>query len=149
MSMESSRLLFVDTWAWLALANRKDTYHSVAQRSYAEIKAVGYELLTSDYVLDEVITALFRSVACQKVVEFTESLFSIIKDNKLKLERITKQRFEAAWSLRKSYQDKPDISFTDLTSLVLMQELAIKQVFTGDTHFEKVNLGFELLPRMR
>jgi len=49
--------------------------------------------------------------------------------------------------LRKKYQDKPDISFTDFTSFVIMQELAINRVFTGDAHFEKVNLGFEILPK--
>ena len=65
----------------------------------------------------------------------------------MKLERITEARFKAAWSLRKRYQDKPDISFTDLTSFALMQELGISKVFTGDAHFEIVNLGFETIPR--
>jgi len=49
--------------------------------------------------------------------------------------------------LRKKYQDKPDISFTDFTSFIIMQELAINKVFTGDAHFGKVNVGFEILPK--
>jgi predicted nucleic acid-binding protein len=76
-----------------------------------------------------------------------ESLFAAIKDNQIKLERITESRFRTAWSLRKKDQDKPDISFTDLTSFVLMQELAINSVFTGDAHFNQVNLGFEIMPK--
>jgi len=36
------RYVFVDTWAWIALSNRKDTHHEVAQREYEEIKAAGY-----------------------------------------------------------------------------------------------------------
>jgi predicted nucleic acid-binding protein len=149
MSMGSSRLIFVDTWAWLALANRKDAYHSTAQKCYAEIKADGLKLVTSDYVLDETITALFRNVAYKNAVQFVESLFLMVNGARLSLERITESRFEAAWLLRKRYQDKPDISFTDLTSIVLMQELAINRVFTGDTHFEEANLGFEILLRMK
>ena len=148
-SMETNRLVFVDTWAWLALANRKDVYHSVVQKNYAVIKAAGHTLVTSDYVLDEVVTALFRSVAFDSAVQFIESLFAMTKLKRLKLERITASRFEAAWLMRKRYQDKPQISFTDLISFVLMQELAISKVFTGDVHFEQVDLGFELLPRKK
>ncbi len=149
ISMDSNKPIFVDAWAWLALANRKDAYHEFANKGYAEIRAAGYRLVTSDYVLDEVITALFRSVAYGSAIRFIESLFSMVKDKQLKLERITEPRFEAAWLLGKRYQDKPDISFTDLTSFVLMQELAISKVLTGDAHFEKVNLGFEILPKER
>jgi len=147
MSMESNKQIFVDTWAWLALSNRKDAHHELAKKEYEEIKAAGYRIVTSDYVLDEVITALFRNVAFSSAVQFVESLFAAIKGNQLKLERITEARFKVAWSLRKRYQDKPDISFTDLTSFVLMQELWINKVFTGDSHFEEINLGFEILPK--
>jgi predicted nucleic acid-binding protein len=147
ISMSMGDLVFVDTWAWLALSNRKDEHHELAKRSYEEIKAAGYRMLTSDYVLDEVITALFRNVAFGSAVQFVESLFTAIEGNQIKLKRITEARFKAAWSLRKKYQDKPDISFTDLTSFVLIQELAINKVFTGDAHFEKVNLGFEIVPK--
>ena len=147
--MSMDRYVFVDTWAWLALSNRKDVHHEPATKEYEEITAVGYRLVTSDYVLDEVITALFRSVDFGSAVQFSESLFAAIKDNQIKLEWITEARFKAAWSMRKRYQDKTDISFTDLTSFVTMQELEMNKVFTGDIHFEKVNLGFEILPKER
>jgi predicted nucleic acid-binding protein len=111
--MSMAEFVFVDTWAWLALSNRKDVHHELAKKSYEEIKTVGYRLVTSDYVLDEVITALFRNVAFASAVQFIESLFTA----------------------------------TDFTSFVLMQELAINNVFTGDSHFERVNLGFEIIPK--
>lgn len=44
------------------------------------------------------------------------------------------------------YHDKPDISFVDFTSMVVMQDLGIQDVFTGDAHFRQVNLGFRLVP---
>ena len=147
MSMEQDKLVFIDTWAWLALANRKDAYHESAMKGYAEIKAEGCRLVTSDYVLDETITALFRSVIYRSAVKFIESLLAMIESGKLSLKVITEPRFKAAWSLRKKYQDKPGISFTDLASFVLMQELGISKVFTGDAHFEEVNLRFEILPK--
>jgi len=115
-------------------------------REYSKIKKEGYKMVTSDYVLDEVITALFRNVVFSNAVRFIESLFLMIDYNQLRLEKITEERFKEAWQMRKKFQDKPDISFTDLTSFVLMQELEISKVFTGDSHFGKVNLGFEILP---
>jgi len=142
-----AELVFVDTWAWLALSNRKDVHHELARKSYEEVKAAGYRLVTSDYVLDEVITALFRNVIFASAVQFIESLFTATSNDQIKLERITETRFKVAWLQRKKYQDKPDISFTDFTSFVLMQELVINKVFTGDSHFESVNLGFEIIPK--
>ena len=147
MSTRQNNLIFMDTWAWLALSNRKDTHHELAKKEYEEIKAAGYRIITSDYVLDEVITALFRNVVFGSAVQFVESIFATFKANQIKLEWINEARFKAAWSLRKKYQDKPDISFTDLTSFALMQELVIYKVFTGDGHFETVNLGFVILSK--
>jgi len=145
--MYTDSYVFVDTWAWLALSNRKDMHHELAVKGYKEIKEKRYGIVTSDYVLDEVITALFRNVIFSSAVQFVGSLFAAIKINQIELEMITEARFKSAWSLRKKYQDKPDISFTDLTSFVIMQELVINKVFIGDVHFEKVNLGFEILPK--
>jgi len=145
--MSMNKYIFVDAWAWLALSNRKDMHHEITKKGYGEMKTDGYRMVTSDYVLDEVITALFKNVVFSNAMEFIESLFAAIKDNQIKLERINETRFKTAWSLRIKYQDKPDISFTDLTSFVLMQELAINSVFTGDAHFKQVNLGFEILPK--
>ena len=116
--MSTNKIIFVDAWAWLALSNKKDISHELAKKWYMEIKTSGYRMITSDYVLDEVITALFKNVAFSGAIEFIESLFTAINDKQVKLERITEKRFKAAWSLRKKYQDKPDISFTDLTSFV-------------------------------
>jgi len=144
--MEASNLIFIDTWAWLALANRKDTYHERVSKYYFKIRKEKYLLITSDYVLDEVITALFINVAFDSAVKFVESLFTMIKDGQLGLEKITDKGFKEAWALRKKYADKPNVSFTDLTTFVVMQKRRIRRVFIGDSHFEKVNLGFEILP---
>jgi len=137
--------VFIDTWAWLALANKRDTNHEFAKACYAKLTASGYKLVTSDYIIDELITGLFKNVAYSSAVKFIESLLAAISSNRVLLERVTEPRIRSAWSLRKKYKDKPDISFTDFTSMVTMQELAIYQVFTGDAHFEEVNLGFEIL----
>jgi hypothetical protein len=45
--------------------------------------------------------------------------------------------------MRFKYHDKPDISFVDFSSMVVMQDLGIMEVFTGDAHFRRVDLGFQ------
>jgi len=59
---------------------------------------------------------------------------------------VSPNQFRDAWQLRQKYEDKPDISFVDFTSMVVMQDLDISEVFTGDAHFRQVNLGFQLYP---
>ena len=62
------------------------------------------------------------------------------------LVHVSAQQFRRAWQLRQQYHDKPDISFVDFTSIVVMQDLGIQDIFTGDAHFQQVNLGFRLVP---
>ena len=79
-------------------------------------------------------------------VKFGEGIFQAAKVQKLRFELIDNRRREKAWELFKKYQDKPDISFTDFTSFVVMSEFKLKEVFTDDDHFEKANLGFKRVP---
>jgi len=77
---------------------------------------------------------------------FSEAIFEASHQGQLDIEQITPERFTRAWRLRLRYHDKPRISFTDLTSFVVMRELGLHRVLTGDTHFEQVGLGFVRVP---
>jgi len=138
--------IFVDTWGWLALGHRRDSRHSEVKRFYGEQRAQRVPIYTTDYVLDEVITLLFRREVFSEAIRFAEALFAAVSLGSLIVERITSPRFVAAWELRKRLQDKPRISFTDLTSMVLMQELGISRVLTEDEHFVQVGMGFSTVP---
>ena len=146
-AMLTNRTIFIDTWAILALANRRDRYHKIAINAYNEIERREYHMVTSDYILDEVITSLFKNVNFDGAFQFVDALLSAVKMEQLDLQWVDESRFNSAWSLRGNYQDKPDISFTDLTSFVIMKELGVNKVFTGDQHFEMINFGFEIWPK--
>jgi predicted nucleic acid-binding protein len=133
--------VFFDSWGWIAVVDRKDPYHERAKPFYQE-----YVPITTDYILDEVLTVLRRRLTHEVVLKFGEGILDAVKVQKLRFELIDNRRRERAWELFKKYQDKPDISFTDFTSFVVMSEFKIKKVFTGDEHFEKVNLGFKRVP---
>lgn len=138
--------LFVDTWGWLTLRDRKESRHQQVKEFYSRSRAQKAAIYTSDYVLDETITLLFRRLPHKFAGGSLEKIQEAIKGGYLKVEWITPERFERAKDLRLKYQDKPKISFTDLTSMVLMKEHGIEAIITEDEHFEHVGMGFQLKP---
>lgn len=141
--------VFVDTWGWLALGCKADPSHGEVADLFREMRRESRPLYTSDYILDELITLLFRRERADTAEGFLAGLWNASDLGHLTIERITSRRFSTALELRRRYADKPDISFTDLTTMALMQELGCQQVVTADSHFSKVNMGFELLPSRR
>jgi len=51
-------MIFVDTWAWVALAVTDDQYHGAAKKEHARLKKKRLRYVTSNFVLSEVITHL-------------------------------------------------------------------------------------------
>lgn len=101
---------------------------------------------TSGYILDELITLLFRRESYEESVRFLDALFMDSARGALQIQRVTAERFRAALELRKRFRDKPDISFTDLRTMAIMRELEIESVLTEDSHFLHVGMGFQRLP---
>jgi predicted nucleic acid-binding protein len=139
-----SSLVFVDTWAWLALALRKDQFHDAAKQRHAALVAAGKRYVTSDYILSELATQLFRSLPAVQAEQFFAAVLQGCDSGAYQLELVTPQRFAKAWEFRQRYADKPQISFVDLTSMAIMNEMGVVDVFTGDAHFAHVNLGFNI-----
>ncbi len=130
------------------LADRRDPYHEAAVRERrARSDSPTPLLVTTDYVLDETFTRLFARCSFPVAQKFSEAILKAEEAGLLKLERIHPERFREAYRLRLRYKDKPSISFTDLTSFVVMKELGTGDVLTGNAHFEQVQLGFRRLPR--
>ena len=138
--------LFIDSWGWLALEDSKDPDHEQVAQFYRAFRQKNGRALTTDYVLDETITLLFRRRPFTESRRFVEGLLAAVASGYLIVQRITSQRFAKAWQLRSRYNDKPDISFTDLTSFVVMEEEQVTDVLTNDHHFIQVNLGFTAVP---
>lgn len=135
--------LFVDTWGWLVLEDRKDPLHERAVRCYEEGHRKSGRVLTSNFVLDETFTLLFRRRPFDEAWRFANGVTS---SPSIGVELITESRFRKGFDLRKEFFDKPKISFTDLTSMALMSELKLTDILTADAHFTQVGLGFNTLP---
>jgi predicted nucleic acid-binding protein len=75
-----------------------------------------------------------------------ELLLKSFKDDRFNLIFIDSERFSAICKMRTKYLDKPLISFTDLSSMLVMQELGISLVLTVNDHFNQVVFGFIKVP---
>ena len=135
--------LFVDTWGWLALADRNERHHTQVTSYYAERTRRTGLIVTSDYVLDELFTILFSRLSFEVASRFADS---VLRSPFITVERITPERFQKAWELRLKFADKPRISFTDFTSIATMNELGVSDVLTADKHFAQIGMNFRLLP---
>ncbi len=138
--------LFVDTWAWFVLADSKNVDFNETLGAYRRSLHSGGRIYTTEYVLDELITLLYLRASTERAERYITGILKSSEDNQLVIERITPTRFQKAWSLRKKYGERADISFTDFCSFAIMKEFQIERVLTGDAHFEEVNLGFTRMP---
>jgi predicted nucleic acid-binding protein len=112
-------MTFVDTWAWLAIAYAKDPYHAVASAQHRLFRRQKRRYVTTDYVLSETISALFRAVPFGMAKHFMTNLFQSVRAGRHRLEYVTPDQFHRAYDLRLRYHDKPDISLVDFTSMVV------------------------------
>ena len=138
--------IFIDTWGWLTLRDRDEPRHGDVKDFYQQLRNENGMIYTSDYVLDETITLVFKRLPFKTAKESLAKLDKAIEQGYLQVEWVTPERFEKAKILRLKYQDKPKISFTDLSSMVVMEELGLKDIIAGDEHFEHVGMGFQRKP---
>jgi len=138
--------LFIDTWGWIVLGNKREPMHTELTELYSSWRSQKGMSYTTDYVLDETFTLLFRRVPFKEAKRSLDIIDLATKEGYLRLERITAERFEKAKSMRIKFQDKPRISFTDLTSMVVMAEVGITNILTQDDHFTQVGMGFQKIP---
>jgi uncharacterized protein len=135
--------LFVDTWGWLCMGDKKEKHHRKVCLFLDKFQKDKGQLFTSNSVLNETITLLFRRLPKEKAEQVMKH---IIYQESLKKISITPERFQQAIELRRNYADQPKISLTDIQSFVIMNEFSISQVLTEDHHFDIPHFNFQRVP---
>jgi predicted nucleic acid-binding protein len=86
--------------------HRRDAHHNEV-KGLLETCVSNHTLVhTSDYVLDELITLLFRRESYDEAVRFLDGLLADSARGTLQIQRLTTERFQAALELRKRFRDK-------------------------------------------
>jgi hypothetical protein len=123
-------VIFVDSSAWFARYTPRDRNHAAAKQFHAETRET---LVTSDYIIDEVLTLLKVRGNIERAARVGKALFG---GELAQIQWVSKADVEQAWGIFDGYRDK-DWSFTDCVSLVLMRRLAIAKAFAFDEHFRQ------------
>lgn len=128
-------MIFLDTSAIYALADRSDGNHGVARDRFADALDAGDEIATHNYVVVESLALLQHRLGLTSARAFAESTRA------LRVEWVTGEIHQIAakrWS-----QGRRTLSFVDHVSFVVMERLGVRIAFAFDPDFESA--GFSLL----
>jgi predicted nucleic acid-binding protein len=123
-------VIFVDTGAWFAAFVPNDADHVAAD---AWLQANTDVLVTTDYVVDELLTLLKMRGEYQRALAIGPPL---LQGDITRLEWVRQDDVHKAWEIFAQYADK-EWSFTDCVSRVVMNRLAIRTAFAFDEHFRQ------------
>ncbi len=130
--------VFVDTSALIALANPSDGMHTPAKSCMRNLANAA--LVTSDYVLDEMLTRWLTTGRAQRGFDFFDA---ILESPRYTLVFVDRRIFGLARQRAEAYQQHR-LSFTDCTNVALVHEMRLDSIFAFDDGFPRV--GLNVLP---
>ncbi|HKP54672.1 MAG TPA: PIN domain-containing protein [Chloroflexia bacterium] len=125
------RLIFVNTSGWLALYNADDPNHEAARQLWEDLRHQAVQLITTDYVLDQVYTALkvFGSLHSAQAFHQVVSRSALVR-----LFMVDSVIFDRAWKVFVD-DEQPQWTFTDCVNYSVIQYTGVTEVFTFDPTF--------------
>ena len=133
---------FVDTSAFIAVADRSDQRHADAVRLAKLIDSRRMRQFTTNYVLAELYTRLRRTTGLAGAIRVAELIRRQINAGQLTLAYADEALDATAWQIFEKYHDQ-DFSYVDCTSFAWLQSNPKIAVFAFDRHFQW--MGFDLL----
>jgi predicted nucleic acid-binding protein len=135
--------IFIDTSAWIAVADSSESSHSAVTTVYKQLLKSAVRLITSDLVIAESQILLRRRVGANAAnvfldsVNHSPSIEIIFLDQEMEL--VAKKFLE-------KFSDQ-DLSFADAASFAIMKSRKMRTAFTLDHRFAIA--GFRVLPEKR
>jgi predicted nucleic acid-binding protein len=127
--------LFVDTAGWGNLADRKQHFHPLANRRYRAARQQGRKIVTTNYVLAELVALLSSPIRMPRPAAIT-----VVEDVRastyVEVIHVDPTLDVEAWQFLRSRPDK-EWSLVDCVSFVVMSKRGILEALTTDHHFEQ------------
>jgi hypothetical protein len=131
--------VFVDTGAWIALADRRDRHYRDARLIVARLSSQRRPLVTTNHVAGESYTWLRYHLGGDLARRF---LARLREDAGIRRIHVSPGQEQEAERLLEQFADQ-DFSYVDATSFVVMSKLGLREAFAFDHHFAVA--GFSML----
>jgi len=131
--------VFIDTGAFMAYRNKKDVYHSEADDLLRRALQMEFgSIFTTDFIYDETLTLAMVRTGNKNVAK---DISDVMLSPRIEMIIIDDIILDKARELFFRLFDK-GISFTDATTMAVMQQENIGKIITFDSHFKGL---FEVL----
>ena len=127
-------VVFVDSSALYALADRGDTWHRAASRVAQQLR--GIELITTDLMVTEA-WLLTRS---RLGWDAAQRLWRGLREGAARVELVTQEDLERAWTISADFADQ-ELSLPDCVSFAFMVRSGIRRAFSFDSDFTLFRYG--------
>jgi predicted nucleic acid-binding protein len=136
--------VLVDASAWIAIVDRGDYYHSIAQSTYDDLLTDEVLLVTTNWTGYEALSIVKSRIGYTQMISLWEQLND---PETVRLVYITEEIELAGLDIFLRYRDKT-WGVVDCASLVVMDMAGCNQAFAFDTHFREASRqrGFEVIP---
>ena len=133
--------IFVDTSAFYALADGQDRNHRSARKALSSLDHNGRDLVTTTYVVDEILTLVRYRLGHKRAVILGEKLMA---SEWCRVIEVSEGLRRSAWEIFVRHDDQ-SFSFTDCTSFAAMKAMRVDEAFTFDRR-DFLAAGFTPLP---
>ena len=132
--------VFVDTSAWVALADKDDAFHKRAASVYPSLLKDQRGLITSNLVVAETYILLLNELGHSAAMGFLERTKASPRILKIYSDQTVEGNAE---EILRKYSDQT-FSYTDAVSFAIMRRQSIRKAFCFDKHF--TTAGFVSIP---
>ncbi|MCC7492858.1 MAG: PIN domain-containing protein [Fimbriimonadaceae bacterium] len=126
--------VFVDSWAWVAMAIRRDPAHAQAVARRRACEVAGQRLVSSSMVIAESLTRLRYDQGWAAAITLVDGLAVWVRSGELVLVHDDPRLWQDAVAWFRRFDDQR-FSMVDCTSFAIMAARGIGEALTADHHF--------------
>lgn len=138
--------VFFDTGVFIALLIKKELDHDRVVEKYTVYRRQNAQMYTSDYILAELWTWCSRSLNSTQTKSIMDATDAMATLGQLTILPVDTNVFKRAQSMLLKYFEHR-LSLVDCTTVVLVRDFHMDEIFTLDSDFRKLRLPVSFLSR--